>query len=158
MNHFGQPLLPLSVALLCGCSPDAATVGRQRSSVLLVEAAPGGPSAFAETIVIPVGGGALDVQSAMFSIAKVEIEENTGEDEQNGEGGEGQNGNGQRGNGQNGDGEHGNGEHENGEGDLEDIVLMGPFAFDIAQQRRSSRLGGRVPGHVPQGREVVRTV
>jgi hypothetical protein len=77
---------------------------------------------------IPVGGGELSLQSALFSVGRVHIEENTGEEggekgggEKNGEGGEGEGGKGEGGKGEGGEGEN-----------EDDIDIDGPFAIDIA--------------------------
>ena len=49
---------------------------RQRSSTLMVAALPGG--AFAGTAPVTVPGGTLDLQTALFSLEQVVVEENTG--------------------------------------------------------------------------------
>ncbi len=122
-----------SLSLLVGCSGGSSESGattRQRSSMLTVTAVPGGAYAVANPITLL--GGTLDLQTALFSLDRVVIEENTGED--HGEHGQHDS---------EGEGEEEGGEGpEGGESDSEDIVIAGPFSIDIAT-------GGAVLGSVP---------
>src|SRR5262245_61888531 len=104
-----------AAALLCvpavfGCSGGSGSgATRQRSSTLTVIANGRGASAMLDGIT--VGGGMLALGSAMFSIDRITIEENTGEghEHEHGEGEKGEKGEGEKDN---------EGENE-GEGDEE---------------------------------------
>ncbi|MEO6593285.1 MAG: hypothetical protein ABIP94_00870 [Planctomycetota bacterium] len=126
----------LSLALLTACSGGSSggAQSRQRSSMLTVAAGPGGQFAVLDMMSVPVGGGTLDLQTALFGIAQISIEENTGEGSgQNGENEGGENNeSGNESENENENESSGGSEGEGGESDLEDIVLTGPFTIDIA--------------------------
>ena len=134
MMRCKNPVAVAAVActLFAGCSGSSGSgsTTRQRSSVLTVAAIPGRD--YPASHVLNLANGALDLQTAMFSIDNVSIEENTGE-------GSGQNG-GAEGKGENEGGKEGG--NEGGENESEDIVLTGPFSIDIAT-------GGAVLDSVP---------
>ena len=106
------------VATLCAllsitCSPGSSAAASHRSSSLTVSVAP--VPDFATTIPeIVVNDGTLDLQSAVFSIDSVKIEEHTeGDDDDE-------------------HGEHGTDNESGDDGDDEEIVMHGPFTVDIA--------------------------
>ncbi|HEX5052450.1 MAG TPA: hypothetical protein VFZ65_11800 [Planctomycetota bacterium] len=131
-------------SLLVGCSSGSSGGGgaaRQRSSLLSVTAVPGGRYALASEIQL--SGGSLDLQTAVFEVDQVVIEENTGENggSQGGENeGEGQQEREVRASNSESEGEQ---ENEGGTaGEAEDLVFEGPFSIDIAT-------GGAVLGSLP---------
>lgn len=128
-------LVSLFALVGSGCSGGSKSGASPRSSMLTVSAAPA-PTGTS----IAVDGGSLDLQTALFHVGRVEIEESTaatggsgseGEQGEQGEEGEhseqGEHGeHGQQGNHEGGAGENGN------ESGSDEIVLDGPFTFDIA--------------------------
>lgn len=99
--------------LSIACSPGSSAAASHRSSSLTVSVSP--VPDFATTIPeIVVNDGTLDVQSAVFSIDSVVIEEHTdeGDDDEHGE--------------------HGTDNESEDNGDDEEIVMPGPFTVDIA--------------------------
>src|SRR5262245_27605976 len=79
---------------LAGCTGGSGGSARQRSSMLTLTAVPGGDFTVAQSMDIPIGGGVLALQSALFSLGRVHIEENTGEGdgEDDGQDGKGEKG------------------------------------------------------------------
>jgi hypothetical protein len=119
MNSAFRAIVVLAIAcalLSITCSPGSSAASSHRSSSLTVSVSP--VPAFAAPIPhIVVNDGTLDLQSAVFSIDSVVIEEHTDGDDDDEHDDLGP---------ANESGDHGD------EGDDEEIVMPGPFTVDIA--------------------------
>ena len=107
-------VLATAYALLSiACSPGSSAASSHRTSTLTVSVSPV-PSVAVTLPTILVNDGTLDLQSAVFSIDKVEIEEHTeGDDDDEHE-------------------DEGTDNESGDDGDDEEIVMSGPFTVDIA--------------------------